>query len=55
MVAGYQLDLIEIHGGKKSGGRTAAARAAAPGALEDRAETAGVARTADAGLALPLP
>jgi hypothetical protein len=49
----YQLDLIEIHGGRgSSSGRTAAARAAAPGALQDRAKTAGVARTADAGLAL---
>jgi hypothetical protein len=57
-VAQYQLDIVEIHGdGKKSSaGRTAAARAAAaPGALQDRAETAGVARTADAGLGLGLP
>ena len=55
--AQFQLDLVEIHGGKKqsSSGRTAATHAAAPGALQDRAETAGVARTADAGLALPLP
>jgi hypothetical protein len=56
-VAAYQVDLIEIHGNKKrsSSGRTAAARASGLGALQDRAETAGVARTADAGLALPLP
>jgi hypothetical protein len=51
----YQLDLLEIHdGGKKSSpGRTASAKAAAPGALQDRAATSGVARTADLGLALP--
>jgi hypothetical protein len=51
----YQLDLIEIHGAKKksTSGRTASARAASPGALQDRATTAGVARTADVGLALP--
>jgi hypothetical protein len=53
--AQYQLDLIEVHGAKKksTSGRTAAARAASPGALQDRATTAGVARTADVGLALP--
>jgi hypothetical protein len=50
----YQLDLIEIHGGKKSSaGRTASAKAAGPGSLQDRAEKSGVARTADVGLALP--
>ena len=50
----YQLDLIEIHGGKKSSsGRTASAKAAGPGSLQDRAEKSGVARTAEVGLALP--
>jgi hypothetical protein len=53
----YQLNLIEIHGGKKrsSAGRTASAKGSGPGALQDRADTAGVARTADAGLGLALP
>ena len=53
----YQLNLIEIHGGKKgsSAGRTASAKGSGPGALQDRAGTAGVARTADAGLGLALP
>ena len=56
-IAQYQLDLIEIHGGKKksSAGRTASAKGSGPGALQDRADTAGVARTADAGLGLALP
>jgi hypothetical protein len=49
----YQLDLIEIHGGKKSSpGRTASVKAAGPGSLQDRAEKSGVARTAEVGLAL---
>jgi hypothetical protein len=54
--SGFQLDLLEIHGGKQKGSspaRTAAARASALGALKDRAGTSGVARTAAAGLALP--
>ena len=53
---GFQLDLLEIHGGKRKGSspaRTAAARASALGALKDRAGKSGVARTAAAGLALP--
>jgi hypothetical protein len=53
--AAYQVDVIEIHGSKaKSAARRAAsAKVAAIPALQDRAETAGVARTADAGLPLP--
>jgi hypothetical protein len=51
-VGEYQLDLLEIHGSRRTDGRSAAARDAAPGALQDRARTSGVARTAVAGLAL---
>jgi hypothetical protein len=56
-IAEYQLDLVEIHGGKKrsTSGRTASAKGSGPGALQDRADAAGVARTADAGLGLALP
>jgi hypothetical protein len=60
-VASYQLDLLEIHkAGKASASKARSSkavrrvlRAAGLGALQDRAETSGVARTAVAGLALP--